>query len=102
MIRIYEDLSLNLDEQTPCHLPCVNCQIFLGIISISQVQQEEGGEGGSLGANIKTKVNTINTMTVSIRDNPNERLGRIEEEAGRGLRDNNHYHIKTQHTCDTL
>ena len=36
----------------------------------------------SLGANIKTKVNTINTMTVSIRDNHNERLGRIEEEGG--------------------
>ena len=36
----------------------------------------------SLGANIKTKVNTINTMTVSIRDNHNERMGRIEEEGG--------------------
>ena len=37
-----------------------------------------------MGANIETKVNTINTMTVSIRDNPNERLGRIEEEGGEG------------------
>ena len=77
-------LRLILDGQTPCKLPCVNCQIFLGIISISQVQQKERGAGvvASLGANIKTKVNTINTMTVSIRDNHNERLGRIEEEGG--------------------
>ena len=68
------------------------------------MQQKERGAGvvASLGANIKTKVNTINTMTVSIRDNHNERLGRIEEEGGGGgLRDKN-YHIKTQHTCDTL
>ena len=39
-------LRLNLDGQTPCKLPCVNCQIFLGIISISQVQQKERGGGG--------------------------------------------------------
>ena len=41
--------------------------------------------GEILGANIKTKVNTINTMTVSIRHN-DERLGRI---GGGGLWDKN-------------
>ena len=78
---------------------------FLELFRLVRCSRRKGGAGvvASLGANIKTKVNTINTMTVSIRDNHNERLGRIEEEGGGGggLRDKN-YHIKTQHTCDTF